>query len=765
MSADEEFSRESSRLLALQRYGVLDSGNDKRLDDLTALAASIFDAPVALISFVAESHERPKSAFGWSFDPIARDISFCARTILEPAPLIVPDASLDLRFADNPLVVGEPNVRFYAGARLLTVDGDALGAICVIDRVPRELASGQLAALRTLSRQVMAVLDLNVARAALAEQLRAEEHVRRLNRVYSVLGHVNQNILRQQAVAPMLSSACDIAVRHGGFRMAWAGLIEPRGGPLNVAAHAGATDDTVRLITCLLRGAPKADCSVTMHALQAGTHGVCNDIEHDPRSENWRSEALSRGYRAMAALPLTVRGIVCGTFNLYAEEVGFFDAEVLRLLDELAFDISFALEVHERDRERRAMEDALRHGEQRFRELAADQRALEDQLQQAQKLEAIGQLAGGVAHDFNNILTVIQGFGSFLTMETLSPEAAEAAEQIVKAAERASNLTRQLLAFGRRQVMQPRDLDLNDIVRGLNPMLQRILGDQVRLAVQLSPVALAVRADAGMLEQVLLNLVVNARDAMPKDGTVRIETFASALPAEATGEGPALPPGHYVGVRVSDSGDGIAPEDLPHIFEPFFTTKGPGKGTGLGLATVYGIVTQHRGTLRVQSVPGGGTTIEMWLPAVATAAAMSADPELAPAPRRGDETILVVEDDSHVRALTRAILERHGYRVLEAAHGPEAMRVWETCGGAVDLLLTDLVMPEGMSGRELATRLLRVKSQLRVVYMSGYSPDMAGRELSEAERQCFIQKPASPRDILQTVRQCLDGSGGPRNSG
>jgi signal transduction histidine kinase/CheY-like chemotaxis protein len=387
-----------------------------------------------------------------------------------------------------------------------------------------------------------------------------------------------------------------------------------------------------------------------------------------------------------------------------------------------------------------------------------ESRNLEEHLRQAQKLEAIGQLAGGVAHDFNNILTIIEGFASLLSMETaLSRDGREAVHEIVNASARATRLTRQLLAFGRRQVVQPEAIDLNETIHALSSLLQRVLGEHVQLVLDLEKAPCTARADASMLDQVIMNLVINARDAMPDGGELRIETFATVVD-RGTSEKGGLEPGTYVGFSVSDTGAGIAPEHLSRIFEPFFTTKGPGKGTGLGLSTVYGIVSQHRGAVFVESVPREGSRFEVWLPATAALARHPGPVVRAsalPLKRPQDAVILLVEDDPHVRALTRTVLEREGYQVCEAAHGPEALRVWSARGGQVDLLLTDIVMPGGMSGTALAAELRKQRADLPVVFMSGYSPEVAGRELSETERRHLIEKPSSPRAILQAVQNAL----------
>jgi nitrogen-specific signal transduction histidine kinase len=385
-----------------------------------------------------------------------------------------------------------------------------------------------------------------------------------------------------------------------------------------------------------------------------------------------------------------------------------------------------------------------------------DRRQLEDQVRQSQKLEAIGQLAGGVAHDFNNILTVIQGYGSLLLAEDISDEAANAVEQVLLATNRAANLTRQLLTFGRRQVMQPGSVDLNDIVGGLAKMLQRILGEDVHLEVRLHPTPLFARADAGMLDQVLMNLVVNARDAMPDGGQLVIDTTTRRFGRDDSPSVHSLAPGPYVGFVVQDTGIGIRPADVSRLFEPFYTTKTRSEGMGLGLATVLGIVKQHAGVVNVESTPGSGTAFSVFLPAEPAGDAERSAKAPTREPRRGQETILLVEDEAVVRSLTRLVLERQGYRVLEAGDGVEALRVWGANQGRIRLLLTDIVLPAGVGGRQLAARLRALDPSLRVVFMSGYSAEIAGRELTLEEGRNFVQKPYSPPKLLEAVERCLD---------
>jgi PAS domain S-box-containing protein len=382
--------------------------------------------------------------------------------------------------------------------------------------------------------------------------------------------------------------------------------------------------------------------------------------------------------------------------------------------------------------------------------------ALETQLRQAQKMEAIGQLAGGVAHDFNNILTVIQGSASLLLNPQLKPaEKSDCSHQIIRAAERAAGLIRQLLLFGRKQVMQPVNLDLNEVVGGMTRMLKRILGEDIALRSDFASSLPPVFGDAGMIEQVVLNLAVNSRDAMPGGGRLTIATGTETLDERQAQLNPDASPGPHVWLAVSDTGCGIPPENLPRIFEPFFTTKDVGKGTGLGLATVYGIIRQHRGWITVDSEPGKGSTFRICLPAAAGARAGEKPPVLQLQLPRGTETVLLVEDDLPVRLLVGNLLQRCGYIVLQAESGAAALRIWREHLEKIHLLLTDLVMPDGVTGRQLARQLQSEKPDLKVIYTSGYSAE-AGEGPALIDGVNFLQKPYPSGKLAKTVRNCLD---------
>ncbi len=385
-----------------------------------------------------------------------------------------------------------------------------------------------------------------------------------------------------------------------------------------------------------------------------------------------------------------------------------------------------------------------------------ERHSLEAQLRQSQKMESVGQLAGGIAHDFNNLLTVISGHtGILLAMENLSPQITEPVREISEASRRAADLTRQLLTFSRKQVIELQVVDLNEVVRNVGKLLRRILGEDISLEVDFSPGPTSIKADLGMIEQVLLNLAVNSRDAMPKGGKLRINTSSVMIDESQARQNPEASIGRFVCLTFADSGSGIAPENLPRIFEPFFTTKEMDRGTGLGLATVYGIVKQHQGWIQVTSQLGKGTTFQILLPACneRTGPLIMASGEQRVI--GGTETILVVEDEVPLLKLIRHILESHGYKVLESTTGKAALENWERSRRKIDLLLTDMILPDGMTGPELAQILQESKPELKVVFTSGYDAQKLAKDLALTDGSNFIQKPFHARKLAETVYDCL----------
>jgi two-component system, cell cycle sensor histidine kinase and response regulator CckA len=396
---------------------------------------------------------------------------------------------------------------------------------------------------------------------------------------------------------------------------------------------------------------------------------------------------------------------------------------------------------------------------------------LEAQLRQAQKMEGIGQLAAGIAHDFNNILTVIQGHVARLRdAGTVALPIRDSVGQVLEAADRAATLTRQLLTFCRKQAFVPRVIDLNGTVKHVSAMLDRLLGENISLELKLTEGIPCVNADSAMLELALINLACNARDAMPQGGHLTVSSAAVMVPPSRAQKQPNAQPGEHICLTVADTGCGMPPEVMQRIFEPFFTTKDVGKGTGLGLATVYGIVEQHHGWIEVTSEVGVGTTFKLFLPKskearpqmpietpVTTTSATSASSAATTHVQRGErETILLVEDEPALRELAKVVLEDCNYRILEAGSGVQALKVWEQHRNEIDMLLTDMVMPEGMSGRDLAEKLQAERPGLKVLYSSGYSPDVIGGQFKLPPNSFFLPKPYLPPKLASAVRECLD---------
>ena len=385
-------------------------------------------------------------------------------------------------------------------------------------------------------------------------------------------------------------------------------------------------------------------------------------------------------------------------------------------------------------------------------------RELEERLRHAQKMEAVGHLAGGLAHDFNNILTIIQGHASLLRNSSTDPlQVLECARHILDASERAAHLTTQLLTFSRKQPVDIKPLKLTEVVKNLTTMLQTIVGESIKLEVNFPGLVPYVEADEGMVEQMIINLAVNARDAMPNGGLLRIDLTEEVVDQQYARLNPEAIPGRVVCLSVADTGSGISYENLPHIFEPFFTTKEPGKGTGLGLATVYAITKQHKGWINVTTAEGKGSMFRLYLPASSLQTTEAINKQASKnGLGGGNQKILIVEDEPMILSLARICLEQYGYEVVEAANGPEALKIWRACNGDFDMVVTDIVMPEGISGMELAGRLVIENPDLPILFTSGYSPDIFGQELELKGKWKFLQKPYTPRNLADAVRDCLD---------
>jgi len=442
------------------------------------------------------------------------------------------------------------------------------------------------------------------------------------------------------------------------------------------------------------------------------------------------------------SIPMQVANKVVGTLNINAlNRPRPFTLAQQKVLMILASTAAAALESA-------SLHTQVMRAEQNYR--------LEEQLRHSQKMEAIGQLAGGVAHDFNNLLTAINGYSS-LALQRANPDSRTKTylEEIKKAGDRAANLTRQLLAFGRKQMLKPVALNLNEVVFDMNKMLRRLIGEDIKFDAKLDPQLKKIKADPGQIEQVLVNLVVNSRDAMPQGGALTIETANFEVDQQYTGKLLALPPGGYVMLAVSDTGCGMSIETKARIFEPFFTTKDKGRGTGLGLSTVYGIVKQSGGNIWVYSEPNRGTTVKVYLPHFDCDKEQAECPGVEKAAPRGSETILLVEDEDVVRGLARQILQQAGYNVLDAGSGDEALRMCREHSDPIHLLLTDVVMPE-TSGKEIAQSLTSLRPGTCVLFMSGYTDDAIVHHGVLDSNVEFIQKPFTPVALARKVREVLD---------
>ncbi|NGZ10387.1 MAG: response regulator [Nitrospira sp. LK70] len=389
-----------------------------------------------------------------------------------------------------------------------------------------------------------------------------------------------------------------------------------------------------------------------------------------------------------------------------------------------------------------------------FRDVT-ERRRLEEHLRQAQKMEAIGRLAGGIAHDFNNIMAVVMWFGELLLAgNQRAKQRQELARNILEVGKQGAMLTRQIMAFSRKQILMPFALSLNTVLRDMGPMVKSLVGSGIELVVELAPDLALIKADPSQIGQVVLNLAANAHDAMPKGGRLVVTTANVELDEPASRQHPDVTPGRYVLLSVCDNGSGMSDDVLSHIFEPFFTTKDTGKGTGLGLATVYGIVQQSRGHIDVSSKVGQGTTFRVYLPVVKEAPTKPSSPSIQPA-TKGHETILIVEDHDTVRNMIVMLLRQHGYTVLEASNGSEGLAVAEDHRGPIHLVITDLVMPK-LSGREMADRLTALKPGLRVLFMSGYTEDVVIQQGVESSTVDLLHKPFDITALTQKMREILD---------
>jgi PAS domain S-box-containing protein len=736
---------------------------------------------------------------------------------------------------------------------------DAIGGLALV-------VTAMAGCLMLLAFVSIAPLASEEARSRAAEQV-ASERIRRLNRVYAVLSHINQTIVRERNLSALFEQTCRIAVDQGGFSAAWVALApDAPGGPLRLAAEAGLPGHAEALRAAIAD--PAFASSAPARAIVEGRLVIANGGESEARRladcPPLAAVAAQHGYRAVAGFPLRSADTVVGVLALSSPDPAWFDADEVRLLQEMAMDVGFAMDVTRNDAERAQATAALsesqarleravragnvglwewslvsdavyysaqwkrqlgyeeaeigadfeswrsrihpddveraitaigeylrgqaphleieyrcRHKDGSYRSMLAHATVLLDnrgvqvallgahvdvthhtelqaQFLQAQKMESLGRLAGGIAHDFNNLLTIINGTADLALLRLAAAgERDDDWRGVRDAGERAATLTRQLLAISRKQVLQVEVLDPNEVLGGIEGLLRRLIGEDVLLRVSLAPDAGRIRADAGQIEQIVVNLAVNARDAMPRGGMLTIETRAAEVVGTMmAAERSPIGAGRYVVISITDTGEGMDEATKARAFEPFFTTKGPGKGTGLGLSTVFGIVRQSGGAIRLRSEPGAGTTFEVYLPSVGDAARRArSGPHQTVV--RGTETILVVEDEPALRLVARKILENAGYTVLVASNGDEALTYFRRAVTPVHLLLTDVVMP-GMSGPTLVGHVRDEGGRTSILYTSGYADDALVGENMRDERIHFLAKPYTGTTLLRKIREVLD---------
>jgi two-component system cell cycle sensor histidine kinase/response regulator CckA len=559
------------------------------------------------------------------------------------------------------------------------------------------------------------------------ERRRAQTALLERARLAELTSDVGIALTQSGGLRAMLQSCAEALVRHLDVAFARIWTLDEVGGMLELQASAGMYTH----IDGAHSRVPLGQYKIGAIAHERRPH-LTNQVVGDPQvhDQEW---ARREGLVAFAGYPLVVHERVLGVMAMFARHV--LSEFVPKALASVASAVALGIE-------RKRAEEALRQSEERLR--------------QVQKMEAVGRLAGGVAHDFNNLLTVITSY-SDLVLEDLAADdpTRDDIAQIRKAAEGAAALTRQLLAFSRQQVLEPKVLDLKATVAGTEKLLQRLIGEDVQLATALAPDLGAVKADPIQLEQIIINLAVNARDAMPAGGRLTIEAANVEMDEVYVRSHAPARPGRYVMLALSDTGIGMDEQTKARIFEPFFTTKESGKGTGLGLATVYGIVKQAGGFIWVYSEPGRGTSFKVYLPRVDEAAEPTVARPPTTEPRRGAETVLVVEDAASVRMVTRQVLERYGYTVLEAPNGETALRLAAKHHGPIQLLLTDVVMP-GLSGRQLAEQLSRLRPEMKVLYVSGYADNAIVHHGILDSGVAYLQKPFTPESLARRVRDVLD---------
>ena len=687
---------EVARLAALEDCHVLDTSPEELFDQTARLAAYLCGTPIGLIGFIDATRQWFKSRVGWDYPEIPREDSICGQTILQRDLLVIADTAMDERFFNGPMVT-RAGIRFYAGAPLLTKEGYALGTLCVMDRLPRELPAAHRDALLILAR--LASAQLEVRRGAKP----------------SAPGDDKPSLIEESTVVDISEhKRADEALRDSQERLL---------GIISSAMDAIITVDNDQKIIVFNRAAEKIFRCPATEAIGQTIDRFIPRKFRDAHREHIRSFGQTGVSSRSLESPGTLMAVRADGEDFPVEAtISQVKTGAERLYTVILRDISM-------------------------------RKRTEDELHQAQKMEAVGHLAGGIAHEFNNYLGIIMGYSDLMAQGEIENEELRLhLAEIKGASQKAASLTRQLLAFSRKQLIEPTVLDLNASVWETHKLLRRLIPANIDVIPVLHPDLGKVKADPAQVQQILINLVVNARDAMPQGGKISIETSEVVLDEEFASRYFEVVTGDYVMLSVTDTGEGMDAETLAHIFEPFFTTKKTGRGTGLGLSTTYGIVKQSGGHITIASVQGRGTTFRIYFPKLAEAHnSTGSSPKPTP---ETIATILVVEDESSLRKLMKTALEKNGYRVFEAKDGAEGLSICRNNLAHIDLVVTDLAMPQ-LTGVQLKEKVVELRSNMKFLLISGYPEEALGGPAQISSVGDFLEKPFSPDELVRKVSEIL----------
>ena len=796
-------TNESARLSALSRYHILDTPPEAAFDDIARLAALLCQTPMALITLVDKHRQWFKAAIGIEAREMPRECSFCAHTINRPTELmVVPDATADQRFSQNPLVQGAPHVRFYAGAPLVTPEGFALGALCVVDRQKRELTSLQQEALRVLAGQVMSRLEQRRILTDLALRLETAQRLAHVGdwvydiankrhdwsaEIFHILG-VSRKEFRPTLISALTCVHTQDRRRVHQFEYA----VRKSKIPMEIEHRIVRPDGKIRHLRThaeMIRDPEGNPMRMT---------GTVQDITEYQLAEEALHESEKRYKLVSRATSDVLWDWDLTTNTLWRSEglktvFGFTTDEVEPVID------WWAKHLHPEDRDRvvnglhRAIDSGQETWTDEYRLLRKDgkyaivqdrgyilrgtagkatrvvggmtdlteRKKLEAQYLRAQRMEGIGTLAGGIAHDLNNVLSpIIMGIDLLKLDAKGDDQRLQMLDTMRASARRGADLVRQVLTFARGLEGQRVAVDLHHLVDDLEGIITETFPRKIDIVTEIPSNLWHIVGDPTQLHQVLLNLAVNARDAMPEGGTLTFAADNFEIDAQYVGTGQEVRPGPYVVIAVTDTGVGMPPEIRDRIFEPFFTTKEVGKGTGLGLATVHTIVKSHGGFMNVDSELGHGTTFKAFLPADPTLTRSAAEDAPSDMPRGRGEWVLVVDDEASIRSITQQTLEAFGYRVLTADDGAEAVAVFAQHKEEIVLVLLDMAMPV-MDGPTAIHALLRIQPDVRIIAVSGLASNISVAKAAVAGVKDFLPKPYTAEAVLKLIREVLDRPAAP----